>query len=107
AMASMCAHEQGKFWEYHDQVFANQKALMPDNLKTYATNVGLDMGKFDACMSSNKFQAQIDADMAEARAAQVRGTPTIFINGRKFNSNTGYNVEAFASVIEKHILNKK
>jgi len=106
AMASMCANEQGKFWEYHDQLFANQKALMPDNLKTYATNVGLDMGKFDACMSSNKFQAQIDADMAEAREAQVRGTPTIFINGRKFNSNTGYNVEAFTSVIDKHVLKK-
>ena len=104
AMASMCANEQGKFWEYHDQLFANQKALMPDNLKTYATTVGLDMAKYDACMTSNKYQAQIDADMAEARDAEVRGTPTLFINGRKFNSNTGYNVEAFTSVIEKSIL---
>ncbi len=106
AMASMCANEQGKFWEYHDQLFANQKALMPDNLKTYATTVGLDMAKYDACMTSNKYQAQIDADMAEARDAEVRGTPTLFINGRKFNSNTGYNVEAFTAVIEKHILAK-
>jgi len=104
AMASMCAHEQGKFWEYHDQLFANQKALATDNLKQYATTAGLDIAKYDACVASNKFQAQIDADMAEARDAQVRGTPTLFINGRKFNSNTGYNVEAFTSVIEKSIL---
>jgi len=104
AMASMCAHEQGKFWEFHDQLFANQKALAANNLKTYATTVGLDIAKYDACVASNKFQAQVDADMAEARDAQVRGTPTLFINGRKFNSNSGYNVEAFTSVIEKHIL---
>jgi len=107
AHAAMCAHEQGKFWEMHDQLFANQKALAPENLKQYATTVGLDLAKFDACVAAKKFQAQIDGDMAEARDSQVRGTPTIFINGRKFNSNSGYNIEAFTSVIDKYILNKK
>jgi protein-disulfide isomerase len=106
ALASMCANEQGKFWEYHDQLFANQKALMPENLKSYAQTVGLDVAKFDACVASNKFQAQIEADMAAARDAGVRGTPTIYINGRKFNSPSGYNVDAFSAVIDKHILKK-
>ncbi|MBL8785771.1 MAG: thioredoxin domain-containing protein [Deltaproteobacteria bacterium] len=106
AVAAMCAHEQGKFWEFHDQAFANQKALLPENLKEYAKTVGLDLGKFDACVASNKPQAQIEADMAEARGAEVRGTPTLYINGRKFNSPTGYNVDAFSSVIDKYILKK-
>jgi protein-disulfide isomerase len=104
ALASMCAHEQGKFWEYHDRLFANQKALQAENLKTYATNVGLDVAKWEACVQANKHQSLVDADMAEAREAQVRGTPTVFINGRKFNSNTGYNVDAFAAVIDSYVL---
>ncbi|MFT7578637.1 MAG: protein-disulfide isomerase [Myxococcota bacterium] len=106
AVASMCALDQGKFWEYHDQLFANQKALKDDNLKTYAKNIGLDEAKFSTCLSSDAHKAKVTADMAEARAAGVRGTPTLFINGRKFNSPSGYNVQAFTSVIDKYLLKK-
>ncbi|HEX8824528.1 MAG TPA: thioredoxin domain-containing protein [Archangium sp.] len=82
AMASMAAHEQGKFWEYHDKLFANQRALDRVSLDRYAEELKLDMGKFKAAMDSNKYDAQISADMAEATRVGVNGTPTFFINGR-------------------------
>jgi protein-disulfide isomerase len=103
---SMCANDQGKFWEYHDKVFANQKALTDADLRKYAEEVQLDMAKWDECMKAGTHQALIDAEMAEGRRAGVRGTPTIYINGRRFNSPGGYTVDAFASVIDKYILGK-
>jgi len=106
AIASLCANEQGKFWPFHDETFAVQKELSEDKLKEVATKVGLDMGKYGECMTAKKYQAQVEADMAEGRVAGVRGTPTIYINGRKFNSPSGYNVEAFSAVIDKYILAK-
>ncbi len=106
AIASLCADKEGKFWELHDVLFANMKALKPDNLKEYAKKVGLDAAKFDACMADPAMKKQVESDMAEGRAAGVRGTPTIFINGRKFNSPSGYNVKAFTSVIDKYLLKK-
>ncbi len=104
---SMCANDQGKFWEYHDKVFANQKALQDADLRKYAEEVGLDMAKWDECMKAGTHQALIDAEMAEGRKAGVRGTPTIYINGRRFTAPGGYTVEAFSSVIDKYILGQK
>lgn len=106
ALASMCAHEQGKFWEYHDQLFANMKQLLPDNLKGYAQAVGLDAAKFEECVASNRHQTKIDADMTEGRAAGVRGTPSIYINGRKFTPPDGFTVNSFSNVIDKYVLGK-
>jgi protein-disulfide isomerase len=82
AEASMAAHEQGKFWEMHDKLFANQRALDRASLEKYAQELGLDMGKFKAAMDSNKYGAQIDADSAEGMRVGANGTPTFFINGR-------------------------
>ncbi|TNF29749.1 MAG: thioredoxin [Deltaproteobacteria bacterium] len=107
SLAALCALEQGKFWELHDQLFDNQKALSNDDIKGYAKAVGLDETKFTACFDSAKYKGQIEADMAEGREAGVRGTPTLYINGRKFNSPSGYNLEAFTTVIDKYILQKK
>ena len=104
SMASMCAHEQGKFWEYHDVLFANQKALTNDDLKGYAKTLGLDEAKFDECLDTGRFKARVEADMAEARSAGVRGTPVVFINGRRFSSPAGYNLQTFTSVIDQYIL---
>lgn len=106
AIASMCANEQGKFWPFHDLAFQNQKALGTDDLNNYAKQVGVDEKKFAECIASGRTKAKIEADMAEARAAGVRGTPTIYINGRKFNSPSGYSLDAFTSVIDKYILKK-
>ncbi|MFO0746933.1 MAG: thioredoxin domain-containing protein [Myxococcota bacterium] len=106
AIGGECANEQGKFWPYHDAIFAAQKELSPEKVKQVATDIGVDMAKWQACVDSNKFKDQIEADMAEGRGAEVQGTPTVFINGRKFNSPSGYSVDAFSAVIDKYVLGK-
>lgn len=83
AKAVAAAQKQGKFWEMHDKLFANQRALLPDNLKQYAQEIGLDVAKFEKDMTSPEVQKQIDADMKLAQDAEVRGTPTMFLNGKR------------------------
>ncbi len=82
AQAAMAANAQGKFWEMHDQLFANQAALDRASLESTAQKLGLDMSRFGKDIDGAVVQAQIEADMAAATAAGVRGTPTLFINGR-------------------------
>ena len=80
-MASVAAYKQGKFWEYHDLLFANQKALKQDNLQEYAKQLNLDMGKFDKDLLDLDNNKKIDADKAEARSLGATGTPSFRING--------------------------
>jgi protein-disulfide isomerase len=80
--ASMAAHKQGKFWEFHDKIFANQKQLKIDNLKQYAQELGLDMAKFEKDLLDLGNNKLIDADKAEAAGMGVTGTPGFFVNGR-------------------------
>ncbi|GHH02582.1 thioredoxin domain-containing protein [Comamonas sp. JC664] len=82
AAASMAAHEQGKFWEFHDLLFANQRKLDRASLETYAKELGLDMNRFKAALDSRKHDAHITADASEAMRVGATGTPTFFINGR-------------------------
>ncbi len=81
AEASMCAHEQAKFWEYKKALFQNQDKLTADGLKQHAKDVGLDSAKFDACLDGSTTKAKVDADAKAANAAAVQGTPTFFVNG--------------------------
>ncbi len=81
AMASHCADEQGKFWEYHDMLFDNQRKLSDADLKTYAKNLKLDEKKFDDCVASKKHQSKIDASQSEAQQAGIQATPSFVING--------------------------
>jgi protein-disulfide isomerase len=83
AKAAVAAEKQGKFWEMHDKLFANQRALSPDNLKQYAQQIGLDTAKFEKDMTSPEVQKQIEGDMKLAQDAEVRGTPTLFLNGKR------------------------
>jgi protein-disulfide isomerase len=101
AAASLAAHEQGKFWEYHDKLFANQRALSRESLEQYAQELKLDMGKFKAALDSGKFNAQIDADSAEGMRIGANGTPTFFINGRTFVGAQPF--EAFKRVIDEEL----
>jgi len=82
ALASMAAYEQGKFWEYHDKLFANQQKLTHDDLLRYAKEVGLDIGRFEAALNSARGKPAIDADVAEAKSLGASGTPAFFVNGR-------------------------
>jgi protein-disulfide isomerase len=80
AEASRCAEEQGKFWEYHDQLFTASK-LEKDDLVGYARNLKLDDKQFESCLTTEKYKADIDKDELEGRNAGVNGTPGFFING--------------------------
>lgn len=84
AEASMAAHAQGRFWEYSDLLFANQKNLGRDALENYARQVGLNMEQFTADLDSHKYKMAVEADLHLGSAIGVSGTPTLFVNGRKF-----------------------
>jgi protein-disulfide isomerase len=104
AAAALAAHEQGKFWEYHDKLFANQRALDRASLERYAEELKLNLPKFKAALDSNKFEAQISAEMAESSRVGVNGTPTFFINGRSLVG--AQPVDAFKRVIDEELKKK-
>jgi len=81
AEAARCAGEQGKFWEYHDLLFADQSKLDQDGLMGKARTLKLDEQQFESCLGSEKFKAQIQQDSQEGMRAGVSGTPGFFING--------------------------
>ncbi len=99
--ASLCAGDQGKFWEMHDALFENQKALGIDKLPGYAEGIGLDMAKFQSCLDGGTYTEQVAADMAAGSAAGVSGTPAFFINGRFVNGALPF--EAFKEVIDEEL----
>jgi len=81
AEASLCANDQGKFWEYYELLFKNQKKLEVADLKTYAGSAGMDGTKFAQCLDSGDKKKQVDSDLEAGQAAGVTGTPAFFING--------------------------
>ena len=83
ALASMAAGEQGKFWEYHDELFLHQSSLSSDKYLEIAQNMGLDLKKFSLDMMRPSIHKKIEQDISDAKKAGVTGTPTIFVNGRK------------------------
>jgi len=82
AEASLCAQDQGKFWEMHDAMFANQQALAPDQLKAKAAEITLNTAQFNKCLDSDKYAAKVRQDRALGTAVGVNGTPALFVNGR-------------------------
>ena len=81
AEASLCAHEQGKFWEFHDLLFAEQQKLAVSDLKEKARRLGMDTKKFNGCLDSGRYVEQVQNDEAEARRVAANGTPSMYING--------------------------
>ena len=104
AMAAMAAHEQGKYWEFHDKLFANQKALTRDDFIKYAKELNLNVAKFTADLDSAKNKARIEADAAEAAKLGVTGTPAFFVNGRFLNGAKPF--AAFAELINQELQKK-
>jgi protein-disulfide isomerase len=97
AKAALAAGKQGKYWEMHKKLFDNYRALGPEDLKKYAGEIGLDVPKWETDMNSKEVQDQIDSDMQLARTAGVRGTPTIFVNGKKLQERS---FEGFKAAVE-------
>jgi protein-disulfide isomerase len=81
AEAAECAGEQGKFWEMHDLLFANQTHLQPKHLHGYADQLGLDMAQFTAEMDDHVYLQRIREHIDGGKRSRVRGTPGFFVNG--------------------------
>ena len=105
ANASMCANEQGKFWEMHDAIFENNRALNDDDLTSYAQKIGIDMGRYKSCYDANKHKAQIEKDQRTAVALGARGTPAFFINGRFLSGAQPF--PAFEKLIDEELKKAK
>ena len=83
AKAAAAAGRQGKFWEMHDIMFQNNRELGFDKLKEYAGKVGLDVARWEKDYNSPEVEQEIKKDMADGQAADVSGTPTFFVNGKR------------------------
>ena len=101
AEASLAAHAQGKFWEMHDKLFENQKALTRPDLEKYATEIGLDLVKFKDALDKNTYKDAVAKDLAEAGKAGVKGTPHFLINGKAISGAQPF--DAFKTVIDAEI----
>jgi protein-disulfide isomerase len=105
AEAAHCAGEQGKYWEMHDVMFANQRQLFVPNLKQQARTLGLDGATFDQCLDSGKHAAHIKKDFEYANTLGVNSTPTVYINGRVLIGAQPF--EAFKQIIDEEIARAK
>lgn len=100
AEASECAALQGKFWEYHDKLFENQKNLEVSELKQYAVGLSLDFGQFNKCLDSGDMVSKVAKDGADAKSLGSTGTPTFFINGYRYS---GMAYEQLKQVIDREL----
>ena len=82
AEAAECAHEQDKFWQYHDHIFENQSKLSEENFKKWAGELGLNTAQFAACLDSGKYADEVEKDLNDGIQLGVTGTPTNFVNGK-------------------------
>ena len=101
--AAVAAQRQGKFWEMHDKLFANQRELQLEKLKEYAQQIGLDMAKFEQDMVSPDVQKEIEEDKQLAGQVQVSGTPTLFVNGKRVTNRT---VDGLKAMIDESLKGK-
>jgi protein-disulfide isomerase len=105
ASASMCAGEQGKFWEYHDVIYLNwngenQSAYNDRRLIAFAEALSLDMNAFNACFDEKRYMTQIEQDMEAGRTLGVTGTPSVFVNGLQIMPGYIPTFEAVAEAVE-------
>ena len=105
AEAGQCANEQGKFWPYHDRLFANQQKLSVPDLKQHAAELGLDAAKFNACLDSSKYAERVRDGVAAGTRLGVNSTPTLYINGRVIQGAQPY--ENFAAVVDEELQRQK
>jgi protein-disulfide isomerase len=108
ALAAECAHEQGRFWEYHDKLFtlAQQgQELLRSRLKSVAAEIGLDVAQFDSCLDSSKYLDEVQEDLAAGQSAGVTGTPAFLINGQLLVG--AQPIEKFRELIEQELAKKK
>jgi protein-disulfide isomerase len=98
-LASEAAHKQGKFWEMHDKIFADQRGMSPEKYEQYATELGLDIATFKKDLASPEVKARVEGDKKDAASVGVSGTPAFFINGRYLSGAQPF--EAFKKLIDE------
>lgn len=108
AEATECAEEQNKFWEMHDKIFEEQEKLgqgteqfAVSDIKKWAGQIDLDKTKFNQCLDSAKYKAEVEKDSADGAAAGVSGTPTVFVNGKRIVGAQPFSV--FKAAIEEEL----
>lgn len=101
AQASECAGDQGKFWEYHDTLFENQRALKKTNLSEYAVQLGLNAETFDKCINEGTHAGKVDKDMEDGSMVGMNGTPGFYINGIPLTGAVPF--ESFKTVIDAEL----
>lgn len=99
--ASLCARDQGKFWEYHDWLFANQRTLSRDSMVAQAAEFGMDAEVFTSCIDRGTYLGVVRADMAEANGFGITGTPGFLINGRVLTG--ALPIEEFEAIIDSEL----
>ena len=104
AEAAACANEQGKFWPFHDRLFASPSKLSDADFKQYATDLGLNTAQFNSCVDTHKLKAQVDKDVKDGEEAGVNGTPAFFINGRMISGAQPFDV--FKKLIDDELARK-
>src|SRR3989338_1875961 len=101
AEAAECAHEQGKYYQFHDKLFENRRLLSDANYKRWARELGLDGAKFDDCVDTNKYANEVSKDLADGAAVGVTGTPAFFVNGKLLSGAQPFT--AFEELIEAEL----
>lgn len=104
AVASMAANQQGKFWEFHSGLFKNYNNLNDEKFDEIAQSVGLDMEQFKQDTQNPALSAMVQRDLKDGVAAGVRGTPSIFVNGRLLQQRS---LAGFKQIIDAELAKKK
>jgi len=100
ALAALAANRQGKFWEFHNELYKNYSQLNEEKMREIAQQIGLDTTKLDQDMKAPEIEAIVQNDLREGQEAGVRGIPTIFVNGRLLRDRS---FEGFQAAIENEL----
>ena len=104
AIAAQAANQQGKFWEFHAELFNNYNKLSDEKIDEIAQSLGLDMAQFKQDLANPALAAMVQRDLKDGVDAGVRGTPTIFVNGRLLQQRS---LPGFKQVIDEELGKKK
>jgi protein-disulfide isomerase len=100
AIAALAAHRQGKFWAFHDLLFENYKKPDDQKIKEIAQQLELDLKAFENDLKNPEIAAKVQRDLIEGQKVGVRGTPTIFVNGRRLKDRS---LQGFKTLIDKQL----